>query len=94
MTSRRIRAANVSGAVVFGKARKALDDCETVPGTVRVHVEDGTVTLTGSVERLAQRTDAERAVRPVIGNRRLVNKITVGNVPDAEELAALPAQHT
>ena len=90
MTSKRIQAATTSGAVVFGKARKALDECETVPGTVRVHVENGTVTLTGSVDRLAQRTDAERAVRPVIGNRRLVNKITVGNLPGVEEPALAP----
>ena len=64
-------------ATVFVEARKRLDDCPTVPGTVRVHVEDGTVTLTGSVQRPSERADAEQVVRPVVGDRRLVNHITV-----------------
>ena len=72
-----------SDAAVFGAARKALDDCPTVPGTVRVHVADGLVTLTGGVQRPSQRADAEGVVRPLIGHRQLVNHIVV--VPPATE---------
>ena len=35
-----------SDAAVFADARKRLDDSPTVPGTVRVHVDSDTVTLT------------------------------------------------
>jgi osmotically-inducible protein OsmY len=47
-------------------------------------VEDGLVTLTGTVPRASQRTDAEDTVRPLIGERRLLNKITVTEVPSAD----------
>lgn len=73
-----------SDAAVFADARQHLDDCSTVPSTVRVHVDDGLVTLTGSVPRTSQRTDAEHTVRPLIGNRRLLNKITVTEGPSAD----------
>jgi osmotically-inducible protein OsmY len=73
-----------SDAAVFADARKQLDDCPTVPSTVHVHVEDGLVTLTGTVPRASQRTDAEDTVRPLIGERRLLNKITVTEVPSAD----------
>lgn len=73
-----------SDAAVFADARKHLDDCSTVPSTVRVHVDDGLVTLTGSVPRTSQRTDAEATVQPLIGNRRLLNKITVTEGPSAD----------
>jgi osmotically-inducible protein OsmY len=73
-----------SDAAVFADARKHLDDCPTVPSTVHVHVEDGLVTLTGSVPRASQRTDAEHTVRSLIGDRRLLNKITVTEVASAD----------
>jgi osmotically-inducible protein OsmY len=71
-------------AAVFAAARKRLDDSPTVPGTVRVHVEDGVVTLTGSVPQSSQRSEAEQLVRPVIGDRHLLNNIVV--IPSAEDL--------
>ena len=73
---------NRSDAAVFAAARKGLDNCPAVPGTVRVHVADDLVTLTGSVKRLSQRADAEHVVRPVIGDRRLLNNITVIQAAD------------
>ncbi|HEY7187571.1 MAG TPA: BON domain-containing protein [Vicinamibacterales bacterium] len=73
-----------SDAAVFVDARKHLDDAPTVPSTVHVHVEDGLVTLTGSVPRSSQRTDAEETVRPLLGGRRLLNKITVTERPSAD----------
>jgi hypothetical protein len=45
-------------------------------------VADDLVTLTGSVKRLSQRADAEHVVRPVIGDRRLLNNITVIQAAD------------
>ena len=77
MTGETTRAMKDNGAAVFAEARKRLDDCPTVPGTVRIHVEDGIVTLTGTVPWPSQRAEAERLVRPVIGHRQLLNKITV-----------------
>ena len=73
-----------SDTAVFADARRHLDDCPTVPSTVHVHVEDGLVTLTGSVPRASQRTDAEQTVRPLIGDRRLLNKINVTEGPSAD----------
>jgi osmotically-inducible protein OsmY len=72
------------GTERFADAREHLDGYPTVPSTVRVHVEDGLVTLTGSVPRASQRTDAEQTVRPLNGGRRLVNKITVTEGPSAD----------
>ena len=77
MSTNTTRAADHSDAAVFAEARTTLDDCPTVPGTVRVYVEDGIVTLTGTVPWPSQRAEAERVVRPVIGHRQLLNKITV-----------------
>jgi osmotically-inducible protein OsmY len=82
------RGARRSDAEVFAEARQRLDNCPTVPGTVRVHVEDGTVTLTGSVQQPSHRADAERSVRPGIGTRHLVNKIIVMGAPRAEDFDA------
>src|SRR5512138_1811071 len=89
MNGKSTSVAERNGAAVFGQARKALDDCPTVPGTVRVHVEDGVVILTGSVQRQCQRADAERVVRPAIGERRLLNKIIVAEVPSPEGIDEL-----
>lgn len=94
MSGKSTRVTERSGAAVFGKARKALDDCPTVPGTVRVHVEDGLVTLTGTVERPSQRADAEHAVRPAIGERRLLNKIIVAAAPSPEGLDELAPENS
>jgi osmotically-inducible protein OsmY len=84
MARMRARKEERSDAAVFADARKHLDDCPTVPSNVHVHVEDGLVTLTGTVPRASQRTDAEHTVRPLIGDRRLLNKITVAAVPNAD----------
>lgn len=81
MSGTEARPTQSSDAAVFARARSALDRCPTVPSTVHVHVSDGVVTLTGSVQRPAERGDAEHAVRPVIGTRRLMNNITVTQPP-------------
>ena len=56
-------------------------------------MEDGIVTLTGSVQRSSQRTDAEQVVRSVIGSRRLVNHIRVFPVTRTESLSEPESSH-
>jgi len=73
---------------VFADARKRLDDCPTIPSTVRVHVDDRHVTLTGNVQHPSQRSEAEQAVRPAIGDRRLENRVTVTPIPSPEGFEA------
>lgn len=64
-------------AEIFADARNALDRRPSVPQGVRVHVDGGTVTLTGSVRWPFERADAEEAVRGVEGIRTLQNDIIV-----------------
>jgi osmotically-inducible protein OsmY len=49
---------------------------------VHIHVDRGTVTLTGSVRRPSERANAEQAVRMVEGVRSLVNDIIVTEAPN------------
>jgi osmotically-inducible protein OsmY len=68
-------------AEIFVDARHALDERPAVPATVRVHVNDGVVTLTGSVRLPSQQLEAEETIRHVPGLRRLVNDIVVADMP-------------
>ena len=77
-------ATNRSNAEIFVAVRHALDECPAVPGTVRVYVDDALVILTGTVRRLFEAQEAEEAVRPMVGVRRLVNDIVVTEVVDAQ----------
>ena len=79
------RTADLNDAAAFAAARTRLDESTAVPGTVRVHVVDDVVTLTGTVERPSQRAAAERAIRPVIGSRRVLNNISVIGEPQASD---------
>jgi osmotically-inducible protein OsmY len=71
-------------ADIFIDARRALDERPAVPAGVRVHVDHGTVTLTGSVHWPFERADAEDAVRRVEGIHRLVNQITIARIASKE----------
>ena len=73
---------------IFAAARKALDDDPRVPQDVRVHVDRGEVTLTGTVRWQQERSEAETVVRRVDGVRRIVNNITVANVVNPEGFEA------
>ena len=73
---------------IFAAARKALDDDPRVPQDVRVHVDRGTVTLTGTVRWPHEKSEAEGIVRPIDGVQRVVNNITVANVANAEGFEA------
>ena len=76
-----------SDADIFSAARKALDDHPTVP-QLRVHVDRGTVTFTGSVRWPQERSEAEAVVRRIEGVLGIVNKITVAHVVDPEGFEA------
>ena len=69
---------------IFVDAKKALEDRPSIPLEVHVHVEYGNVTLTGSVRWPFERAAAEEAVRSVKGIRRLMNRITVAEVGNAQ----------
>ena len=73
---------------IFAASRKALDDDPGVPQDVRVHVDEGTVTLTGTVRWQHERAQAESVVRRIDSVRRIVNNITVANVANAEGFEA------
>ena len=83
MTSTRHR----SDTDIFSAARKALDDHPTVP-QVRVHVDRGTVTLTGSVRWPQHKAEAEAVVRRVDGVQGIVNRILVAQAVDPEGFEA------
>ena len=70
-------------AELFAEARHALDENPAVPGGVRVHIDAGVVTLTGSVRLPNERLAAEQTVRGVDGVRGVVNDIFVRDVPAA-----------
>jgi osmotically-inducible protein OsmY len=69
---------------VFAEARKALDDDPSVPQDVRVHVDRGTVTLTGTVRWPREKSQAEAVVRQIVGVLGVVNHITVAQVVNPE----------
>ena len=73
---------------IFAAARKALDDDPRVPQDVRVHVDRGTVTLTGTVRWPHEKSEAEGIVRHIDGVQRVVNDITVANVASPEGFEA------
>jgi osmotically-inducible protein OsmY len=56
---------------------KALELHSTIPDGVQAAVHSGHVTLTGTVDWMFQKHDAERAVRHVRGVRAVVNRIAI-----------------
>jgi osmotically-inducible protein OsmY len=80
------KATHRNDAELFADARFALDNEPTIPGTVHVHVDNGTATLTGTVRRPTERTTAARVVRHVDGVRRVINLLTVWEMTSPEGL--------
>lgn len=78
------KATHRNDAEIFAEARFALDNQSNVPATAHVHVDNGVVTLTGTVRRLGERTTAEQIVRHVDGVRRVINLLNVAEMPTAE----------
>ena len=73
---------------IFAAARKALDNDPRVPQDVRVHVDRGTVTLTGTVRWPHERSEAEAVVRQVAGVQAVVNHITMAQAVNPEGFEA------
>jgi osmotically-inducible protein OsmY len=71
---------------IFAAARHALDERPTVPPEVRIHVEHGYVTLTGSVRWPNECEEAQRVVRDLPGVLGVINSIVVAHVPNPEGL--------
>jgi osmotically-inducible protein OsmY len=67
-------------AALSSDARSSLDHRPNILATVRLHVDDGVVTLTGSVRQLSERAEAEDVVRYVLGVQRVVSEITVARL--------------
>jgi osmotically-inducible protein OsmY len=67
---------------IFAAARKALDNEPRIPQDVRVHVDRGTATLTGTVRTPHERSEAETTVRQIAGVQAVVNRINVAQVAD------------
>lgn len=80
-------------AEIFAEARHALDERPAVPASVRIHVDEGVMTLTGSVRLSSERSEAQDTVRSVPGVRRLVNEIVVARIPSAEGFEPPDDQH-
>jgi osmotically-inducible protein OsmY len=56
---------------------RALELRSTIPASVQAAVHNGYVTLTGTVSRMFQMRDAEKAVRHIRGVRHVLNHIAV-----------------
>ena len=77
---------------IFAAARQALDDDPRVPHDVRVHVDRGMMTLTGTVQWPHEKSEAEAVVRRIDGVREVLNNITVAHVANPEGFEA-PESH-
>ena len=84
MTQATAKTTRRTDAEIFAEARNALDCRPSIPGTVHVHVDDGVATLTGNVRLASERAEAEDVVRHVRGVQRVVNEITVPQLPSKE----------
>jgi osmotically-inducible protein OsmY len=72
---------------IAAAVRTALEWDVFVPDDrIRSTVSDGIVTLSGNVNRLTQKTDAERAIRNLQCVRAVVNEIEVSFKADAENV--------
>jgi osmotically-inducible protein OsmY len=81
MKTHSVSARPPSDATLFVRVRRALDESLRVPATVHVHVNGGTVTLTGSVQWPFQRADADAAAGNVNGVQRVINELVITGTP-------------
>lgn len=77
----------VTDADIARVAERVLIWSANIPGTVRSHVENGCVTLTGQVDWHFQREAAARAVENIRGVNEVRNETTLIPRPVAEEAA-------
>ncbi len=85
-----LNAADVrTDAGISDEVRRVLEWDALVPqGRIDVQVHEGTVTLSGEVDREHQRTAAEQAVEPLVGLTGLDNRINVRPMHVTGELQA------
>jgi osmotically-inducible protein OsmY len=74
-------------AELRGDVLQALTLDSLVPNTVDAKVDDGFVTLTGTVDRQYQRTEAEQVAGNTVGALDVLNAIELTNpTPDADDV--------
>ena len=74
-------------AELRGDVLQALMLDSLVPNTVDANVDDGFVTLTGTVDRQYQRTEAEQVAGNIVGALDVLNAIELTNpTPDADDV--------
>ncbi len=64
-------------ADIAGDVSRVLALRSLIPATVQATVHDGHVTLTGQVQWLFEKREAEKTVRHILGVRSVANRITV-----------------
>jgi osmotically-inducible protein OsmY len=77
-----------SDADIFAEARQALDLRSSIPATVRLHVDHGIVTLTGTVRLASESAEAQAIVGRVRGVERIANDISVAQAPSEQGFEA------
>lgn len=87
----------LSDTEIAESALKTLRSLVTVPGNVRVGVENGFVTLSGDVDWPYQRANAERSVSQLKGVRGVVNQLKIKQHADPrlirEQIEAAFSRH-
>lgn len=77
-----------SDSEIAQAASTALGLNSLVPdGKVKVEVEDGCVTLTGEVDWGYQHASAEQCIRPLLGVKSLLNRITIKPRASSKDIA-------
>jgi osmotically-inducible protein OsmY len=74
-------ASNRTDSDIAADVTQALRLRQSVPSTVQAAIRDGVVTLTGSVTRLHQKREAEKAVRQIRGVRDVADRMMVTSAP-------------
>jgi osmotically-inducible protein OsmY len=81
----RLKLARIDADIAADTAR-ALELRTSVPDAVQAAVHKGFVTLTGTVEWLYQKREAEKAVRHIRGVKGILNHITIAPRADQHDL--------
>ena len=73
---------------IFAIVRTALHEDSTIPQSVHVHVDDGRLTLTGTVRTAHEKSQAEAVVRHAAGLGPIINHIVVAEPVSQDTLEA------
>jgi osmotically-inducible protein OsmY len=80
-------------ADIAADVTSALEENDTVPGSVQASVHNGRVTLTGKVEQVFQKNSAEQVVRHIHGVRSVADYIRVAPRATAEATTVARVDH-